>query len=150
MNGGGFVTQPANIRPHGFHIGIHSNGSSNPVEDMKRLRTLAGLDSKFKAVDNIATERWSKMAFNGAWNPTTALFGLDTQGILQDSPAGVSLVRQLATEVKEVAHRYGAKLPRDYEEEIIRTAAVTPPIVPSMLQDSRLRRQMEVEAICGE
>lgn len=147
MKAGHLITQPANIRPHGFHIGIHGNGNS---VDQARLHTLVDLDPKFKAVDNIATERWAKMAWNGAWNPTTALFGLETQDIFKYKPEGIALVRQLAKEVSQVARMYGVELPENYEDEIIRMTAAVPTITPSMLQDFRLRRQMEVETICGE
>ncbi|CEJ90356.1 hypothetical protein VHEMI06146 [[Torrubiella] hemipterigena] len=147
---GSTVLQPANIRPHGFHVGIHGNGNTSASKDEERLHTLVGLDPKFKAVDNIAAERWAKMAWNGAWNPATALFGLETQDILQHSPAGTSLVRQLAKEVIQVAQVYGVELPPNYEDEIIRMTEVEASIAPSMLQDLRRGQRMEVETICGK
>ncbi|KAM3496952.1 hypothetical protein MY10362_009679 [Beauveria mimosiformis] len=147
MNGS-LVTQPAKIRPHAFHLGLYGHGDTDAARDRAKLETLAGLDPKFKAVPDIPTERWAKLAWNSAWNPATALFGVQTHSLLQ-IPAGVSLIRQLVQETRQVALTYGVVLPEDYDDDIIRMTAEVPTLSPSMLQDAKMGRHMEIETICG-
>jgi 2-dehydropantoate 2-reductase len=145
----GKISQVSKIKPHAFHIGVYGEGSTNMAEDQERLQHLVGLDSKFKAIDDINVERWNKMIFNGAWNPATAILGLDTHQVIKESPMGLTLVRKLASEISQVGLRNGVQPPKDLDAMIIGSAAAAPTIAPSMLQDARLRRQMEVESICG-
>jgi 2-dehydropantoate 2-reductase len=141
----GHINQVSNIRPHAFHIGTYSSPPSSPNLDV--LKDFVALDPKFKHIDNVQAERWTKQIFNGAWNPVTAITGLDTHELLA-SPH-VHVVKQLATETFNVARRMGIVLPDDLAERTIEMARRNPAIAPSMLQDRRAGRGMEVEALCG-
>jgi 2-dehydropantoate 2-reductase len=77
----------------------------------------------------------------------TAITGLDTHELLA-SPH-VHVIKQLATETFNVARRMGIVLPDDLAERTIEMARCNPAIAPSMLQDRRAGRVMEVEALCG-
>ena len=52
-------------------------------------------------------------------------------------------------DIYKVAVKSGANLPRDLPRKPLTSAADVEPIVPSMLQDARNGREMEVESLCG-
>jgi 2-dehydropantoate 2-reductase len=145
----GTVKQTAQIRPHAFHVGRYKQGSMDPAVDQAKLEEFVSLDDKFKLVPDIQTERWAKLIFNGAWSPTSALSDMDTQQILKGSVSNVMLVHKLAREVFEVAVKGGHQLPEDIEHTTFDAVARSAPIIPSMLQDARKGRPMEIEALCG-
>lgn len=149
QTGPGLVQQVSQIRPHAFHIGAFDHGSSARELKDSQVQDLVRLDAKFKEVEDIKTERWTKMIFNGSWNSVAALTGCDTHQILQN-PLSLAVVQRLAAEIFEVAVKSGARLPRDLPLRTVSCAASTPSIVPSMLQDVLSGRKMEVEAICGK
>ena len=144
----GRVQQLTQIRPFAFAIGTYHSGSTDTKSDNNKLEKLVSLDRKFKAIKDVNTERWTKMMFNGSLNPVSALTGLNSHQLLQDSPS-LTLAHRLAEEIYEVASRSGANLPADSVSRTISCLQSPAPIVPSMLQDARDGRQMEVEALCG-
>ncbi|ERF71123.1 hypothetical protein EPUS_09146 [Endocarpon pusillum Z07020] len=144
----GQVQQLTQIRPFAFAIGTYHSGSTDTQSENNKLEKLVSLDSKFKAIKDVNTERWTKMMFNGSLNPVSALTGLNSHQLLQDSPS-LTLAHRLAEEIYEVASRSGANLPADSVSRTISCLQSPAPIVPSMLQDARDGRQMEVEALCG-
>lgn len=147
-NSPGQVQQVTQIRPYGFAIGTYHPSTTDIDAENNKLKTLVSLDKKFKAIDDVNTERWTKMIFNGSLNPVSALTGLDCHQLLQDSPS-LGLIHCLAKEIHEVAIKSGANLPADIISRTISSIQSPAPIVPSMLQDARNGRQMEVEALCG-
>lgn len=149
QTGLGLVEQVSQIRPHAFHIGPSNHGTIDAKSEATRVHDLVRLDAKFKAVEDINTERWIKMIFNGAWNPVAALSGCDTHQILQQ-PLLLTMVGRLAEEIYEVAVKSGANLPRDLPQRTLNSAARAPAMVPSMLQDARNGREMEHELLCGD
>jgi 2-dehydropantoate 2-reductase len=145
----GCVEQVSNIRPHAFHIGTYDNhGGSHGAADEPQLTDFVALDAQFKQIDDVQAERWTKQIFNGAWNPMTAITGLDTHQLLA-SPH-LHMVRQLAMETFQVAKQMGVPLPEDLPERTIELARVNPSIAPSMLQDVRKGKVMEVDSLCGQ
>ena len=145
----GRVQQLSHIRPHAFAIGTYHSGSNDAKAEQDKLKTLVSLDEKFTVVDDVRTERWMKMLLNGSLNPVAALTGHDSHQLLHDS-ASLSLAYRLAEEVYEVAIRSGAKFPADIISRTMSSLHRSAPIVPSMLQDARNGRQMEVESLCGK
>jgi 2-dehydropantoate 2-reductase len=144
----GIVEQVSNIRPHAFHIGAYDTPEySDSVADSFRLKDFVAMDGQFKKIDDVRAERWTKQIFNGAWNPMTAITGLETHQLLA-SPH-LHLVRQLAVETFNVAVRMGISLPEDLPDRTIELARVNPSLAPSMLQDARKKRLMEIDSLCG-
>ncbi|KAH7398622.1 2-dehydropantoate 2-reductase-like protein [Phaeosphaeria sp. MPI-PUGE-AT-0046c] len=144
----GVVHQVSNIRPHAFHIGAYDMprlGSS--VDASQQLEDFVALDAQFKRIEEVKAERWTKQIFNGAWNPMTAISGLDTHPLIA-SPY-LNIVRQLAQETFNVAVGLGVSLPKDLPEKTIDFARNNPSITPSMLQDARGKRLMEIDSLCG-
>jgi 2-dehydropantoate 2-reductase len=144
----GVIEQVSNIRPHAFHIGTYDTPEySTSKLDEERLESFVALDSQFRQIADVRSERWTKQIFNGAWNPITAIFGLETHQLLA-SPY-LQLVRQLATETYNVAVHMGIALPDNLPERTIELARINPSLAPSMLQDARKKKLMEVDSLCG-
>lgn len=144
QNTPGHVQQVAAIRPKAFHIGAYQGEDADA-----RLDELIGLSSKFGRTDNITAERWTKLIFNGSWNPVAAIFGLTTQEIYCNDKA-LTLVQTLADEIYAVACASGINLPIITPFETTNCARDQPPITLSMLQDVRFSRPIEVDALCGK
>lgn len=142
----GIIEQVSHIRPHAFHIGLYDKRAGCSTDE-SRLRDFVGLDNKFKQIQDVRAERWTKQVFNGAWNPITAIFGLETHQLLA-SPY-LPLVRQLAAETHNVAIHMGIALPDDLPDKTIELARLNPSLAPSMLQDARKKRVMEIDSLCG-
>jgi 2-dehydropantoate 2-reductase len=145
----GTVQQISKIRPHAFHVGVYDTpGFDGAVHAREKLAEFVALDACFKQINDVPAERWTKQIFNGAWNPMTALSGLETHALLA-SPY-LDTVRQLAQETFNVAIGLGIPLPADLPEKTIQFARNNPSMAPSMLQDARKKRLMEVDSLCGE
>lgn len=143
----GSIQQLSQLRPNAFHIGFYDDQSATVGQS--KLEHFAALDSQFKLVEDMQLERWTKMVFNGSWNPVAALFGLDTYQLLEN-PVGIGMVRDLADEIYQVAIRTGIPLPPEIPARTIQLAREIPVFAPSMLQDARRERPMEIEALCGK
>ncbi|OJD29310.1 2-dehydropantoate 2-reductase [Diplodia corticola] len=142
----GTVQQVSSIRPHAFHIGTY-DAREGKGTDESRLGKFVALDDRFKRISDAQAERWTKQIFNGAWNPMAAISGLETHPLLT-SPY-LQTVRQLAHEMYEVALKLGISLSDDLPAKTIEFAKNNPSLAPSMLQDARMKRPMEVESLCG-
>jgi ketopantoate reductase len=118
------------------------------MADINRLENFVALDSQFKRIEDVRVERWTKQIFNGAWNPITAIFGLETHQLLA-SPY-LHLVKQLANETYNLAIHMGITLPEDLPDKTIELARTNPSLAPSMLQDARKKKLMEVDSLCGQ
>lgn len=102
------------------------------------------------AQDDIQTERWNKLGWNGSYNVICAITGLDTAAYLATSPEAVELIREVIREISRTANAAGARV--DEEELANRYIDWTytgPSIIPSMLQDARNGVPMEIEVLCG-
>lgn len=113
----------------------------------RKLADFVSLDTSFKQIDDVHAERWAKQVFNGAWNPMTALTGLETHPLIASPYLG--MVRQLAQETFKVGLALGVPLHEHLPEKTIEFARNNPSMAPSMLQDARAKRLMEVDSLCG-
>lgn len=102
--------------------------------------------------DKVICDIWEKVAFNAAFNTTSAVTML-TVGQLGASEYGRELLLSIAKEVTEIANASGIPADFDRVRGMILTA-VSPDgngdHKPSMLQDRLAGRPTEIEAICGE
>lgn len=106
----------------------------------------AGMDAK--ALDDIAKRKWSKLVWNAAFNPLTAITGLGTgEAALDENTAW--LAEQAMNEVIAVARAEGYDLEYDIQDSIERTKKFTGGRT-SMLQDLHNGKELELESINGE
>lgn len=144
----GHVNQTVQIRPEAFLVGIHSPGNQGRRVDMVRRNRLVSMDSAFAGTDIVLQERWRKLVFNNAWNSMCALTGLDTHQILAE-PEALKFVRHLASEACLVAAASGVTMDSQFPIKVVEVARASPAIVPSSLQDARMRKPMELEPVFG-
>lgn len=145
----GVVVHEASIRPYfsGLAPGTNPQGSSHDaqIQDLVRLG-----QGEFHALRNFWSERWIKQLWNGAFNPICAIYQQDTQKLLKNSLSGRSLIGRVMRETYNVATAAGALIDPDLPEGLIEMTSQSPPIEPSMLQDLRSKRAMEIETLCGK
>ena len=107
---------------------------------------------------NVQYARWRKLVYNCVWNPICALTGCDTGRLrlvaMHASYAAADpvalLVRPAMREVINVAASVGVQLDPELIDRMVEAEPVETFCAPSMLQDMRKGRFMEVENILGE
>lgn len=150
----GFVEQTSNIRPHAFAFGLIQSAkraSEDALGDEAALRTLVALDESFQVTENLNSEVWAKLAWNSVWNPICALTGLDTHDVLATASASLrETMDAIAKEVYHIALACGIQLPATTPKDVITASEKMPSLAPSMLQDVRRGRPLEIETLCGK
>ncbi len=107
--------------------------------------TAAGLPTDI--TPDIRLEKWQKLGSNLVWNPLSALTQ-STSGYVAASPAGADLVRRMISEGRAVAASIGVAMGLDAEAELKRVKGNFSQ-QPSMMQDIRAGRPLELDAILG-
>ena len=146
----GVVKQASCVHPSlGFSIGVYR--FERAVRDRERsgVKALVSLDSKFGETNDVQAERWMKAVINGAWNPVTAILGLETQQIIENAEHGLTMVSRLSDEIYQIGVAEGVSLPADLPFRAMERVAKTRSMVTSMLRDARAKRKMEIETLCG-
>ncbi|KAF2201297.1 2-dehydropantoate 2-reductase [Delitschia confertaspora ATCC 74209] len=151
------VTQrPAGIITHGeierLELGAYpSTALPTHAKVFTELVKAAGGTAEFQG--NVQLKRWTKLLVNASWNPICALTRCTDIEFMSSSLSSTDFVFAIMMEIVEVARAYGAMLSRDDAEfQLGRAKARIPKsagVEPSMLQDVRAGRKMEVEAIVG-
>lgn len=100
-------------------------------------------------VNDPRTFIWKKLTVNSMVNTTAALTGMNNEG-LKTSPLILELMKEIGKEAVTAAGRAGIIIDMDelwpvFLDNISKTATN----IPSMLQDNRAGRRMEVETIPG-
>ncbi|RPA75905.1 hypothetical protein BJ508DRAFT_242885 [Ascobolus immersus RN42] len=122
---------------------------STPEPLRRAIETFLSIGSDARLPPSLQTERWRKCVWNGTFNVMCALTGLDSKGVLAQGPSMESTLRRLGKEIEVVAKAIGVHTYDAVEEAVINDARRLPGFEPSMLQDVRAGREMEVEGFCG-
>jgi 2-dehydropantoate 2-reductase len=147
----GAVTRPGTVRydaPGDSWIGPFepSPASKDRIRLLADQLNQGGL--KTHAVDDARGPQWTKVVFNAATSPLSALTGL-TVGQVGTDPGLRREVDRLIDEAIHVCERAGIRLTRDPRhavDEAIREAYAHK---PSMLQDVLARRTTEIDVLNG-
>lgn len=103
-----------------------------------------------QVAENLALERWRKLAWNIPFNGLSILAGgIDTAAILADAPMQAATLA-LMMEVIEAANRSGYPLERSTAGEQMKRTETMGAYKPSTLLDFEAGRPLEIEAIWGE
>ncbi len=129
-----------------FNFGPMDGTLSPEMKDLEEDMRHSGVDCKL--VDDMKRRKWSKLVWNAAFNPVTAITGLGT-GEAAESPEASRVARAAMNEVMAVAKAEGIDPEVDVDESIENTKRFTGTRT-SMLQDKEKGRHMEVEALNGE
>ncbi len=111
------------------------------------LFSAASIPHRFSTT--IAVAKWSKLAWNAAFNAVCAISGETVGGVLRRTD-GEALVREAMREVAAVARANGIAFdPARIEEEIAHSRAELGHLRPSTLQDRARGARLEHDALNG-
>ncbi len=117
-----------------------------------RLKALAGALNgsgvRTRIVEDIETRLWRKLVSNAAMNPLTAVTGR-TLDELAGSPALMELVEAAMHEAAAVGRAEGHTIPDKVITLSLKAMAGLTGFAPSMLQDMRAGRRLELEGLVG-
>jgi 2-dehydropantoate 2-reductase len=108
----------------------------------------AGIDAR--VVDDLATERWRKLAWNIPFNGLAVAAGDKTTDQILADPALHAECRALMEEVLATANALGLPIEASYADYHIERTYPMGAYVPSTLVDWRAGRELEIEPIWGE
>lgn len=147
----GIFSQTTSINAHSLALGRYRglHASDQDLAGEARLHDFASLDTSFKVSQDVIREKWTKQIWNGAFNPIAALSGLNTHQIIS-SPRHLDMVKRIMRETLLVAQASGVRFDEHIIEQLLVTTKSSIPVVPSMLQDARVGKPMEVEPLCGK
>ena len=126
-------------------IGELDGGISERARRVAAQVSAAGLPTE--VTPDIRLEKWQKLGSNLVWNPLSALTQ-STSGYVAASPAGADLVHRMIGEGRAVAASVGVTIDLDAETELKRVKGNFSQ-QPSMMQDIRAGRPLELGAILG-
>ncbi|KAF2676295.1 2-dehydropantoate 2-reductase [Lentithecium fluviatile CBS 122367] len=128
-----------------------SDASDAHAEAFTKMMQAAGANAVFYT--DVQQPRWYKLLANASWNPICALTLCTDVDFLTSSFFATGLIRDIMLEVRDIAKAYGYEISSaDVEMQLERAKARIirgNPVEPSMLQDVKEGRKMEVEAISG-
>ena len=116
------------------------------VEQLARLLTEGGL--RTHALKDARGPQWTKVIFNSATSPLSALTGLSVGRVCTDTRLREQVDR-LVTEARAVCERAGIVLTRSPMEAVDEAIAEAYDHKPSMLQDVLARRDTEIDVLNG-
>jgi 2-dehydropantoate 2-reductase len=126
-----------------LEIGEVDDRRTPRTEAIAALLTAAGL--KTDIVPDIRKAKWAKLLINMAWNPLCAITQ-SAQGQIHDHPRAEKLVTGVMREGLAIAASVGVKLDAD-PAKLFAAAKGKYDQQPSMLQDTRAGRALELDAI---
>lgn len=148
----GVFAQTSSINTHSLALGSyrdHNSTTSNQTQQSQQLQEFASLDATFRVSQDVLKEKWTKQIWNGAFNPITALSGLNTHQILA-SPKHVEMIRHIMKETCQVARASGVSFEDHIIEQLLATTRTSAAVYPSMLQDAIAGKPMEIEPLSGK
>lgn len=124
-------------------IGEVNNSSSLRLKTIQALFEKAGFETQI--TQDIRLAKWQKLMMNLIWNPLCAITQ-SAPGHIVESPLGENLARNLIAEGLAVANALGMPVDIDENKEIVRISKNFTQ-QPSMIQDVRAGRSLEIDAI---
>jgi 2-dehydropantoate 2-reductase len=148
--------RPAGVITHG-EIELLEIGNYPASKQSEHPTNLAGLlqsaGATVKVYDDVQDKRWLKLLLNASWNPICALTMCTDVEFMLSSSMATEMVRGIMLEVADIATACGHPLsPELVDYQLGRATAriaTNTGVEPSMLQDVKDGRRMEVEAIVG-
>jgi 2-dehydropantoate 2-reductase len=153
---GSIVTAGTVVAPGVVRYDAPGDSWTGPFEPrpatMDEVTRLAGLLTegglRTHALEDARGPQWTKVIFNAATSPVSALTGLGVGRVCTD--AGLrSQVDGLISEALAVCERTGIRLLRDPQESVEEAIAEAYDHKPSMLQDVLARRATEIDVLNG-
>lgn len=131
------------VRADKLVIGSIDNSLDPALSQIASLVTNAGLPTE--VTTDIRAAKWGKLLINLLWNPLCALTQ-SAPGHIASTAGGAALARAMLEEGAAVAHALGIAMDANADAELARVADNFTQ-QPSMLQDLRAGRALELDAI---
>ncbi|MCS7006187.1 MAG: 2-dehydropantoate 2-reductase [Thermoleophilia bacterium] len=131
-------------------LGPYEGTAFERVEEIADLLAASGL--RVEALPDLRPAQWSKLIFNAAVNPVSALTGLphDAHFAAEEEPFDLGhLVHGLVDEGRAVAAAAGIELHDDPWQMNVLATQRGSAHYPSMLEDVQARRPTEIDLITG-
>ena len=125
-------------------IGELNGAITSRVEELHNMFKIANVD--FAISENILGDMWDKLVWNVSFNPTSVATGKTVDKLLEED---YDLVKNIMTEVKNVAIANGIKIRLDTVEFNLERTKGYKGFKTSMLQDFERGKSLEVDAILG-
>ena len=116
------------------------------VNELKKIFELTGTQCAIS--NNIFLDMWTKLIWNTAFNPISVLTGKASDEIVKDKELW-KLVKDIMTEVKNVAISLGFKIREDFIDYYYERSINLAGFKTSMLQDYEKGRPLEIDALLG-
>lgn len=148
--------RPAGIITHGeielLEVGRYPvSAQHNRAQEFVDLVSAAGGTAEHH--DDIQWKRWYKLLINASWNPICALTLCTDADFMVSSELATEMVRDVMFEVADIARTYHHEISKaqiDFQmDRAIARIANKNGVEPSMMQDVKAGRRIEVEAIVG-
>ena len=131
---------------NGLIIGEPADGPATPrVERLAHLLTSAGFD--ITVSDRVREDVWYKLWGNLTVNPVCALTGATVGPMLDDALVRAFCERAML-EAREIGARIGCPIDQTPQDRTVITRKLGD-FTPSMLQDARAGRSLELDALAG-
>ncbi len=137
---------------HVIHTGVgetyvgSTEGNEIPEQIINFLNE-AGIKTVYS--ENILEKVWRKLIINAAINPLSAIYEVKN-GQLIENEVIKSIMRKIVGEVIAVANAEGISFVEDMEKVVEQVCQKTSENYSSMLQDIKIKKKTEIEAIAFE
>lgn len=133
-----------------LQLGIYASPSpkaaASSLSTIVAMFAAGGCNAHELSSEAVQGARWNKLMYNGVFNTLCTVTGLDIKRCFNSHK---ELCIELLREIIAVARLCGAKVDEDAVVQGIASIASVTGFEPSMLQDAKAGRQMEVDAISG-
>ncbi len=131
--------------PPRFMVSELNGAKTQRIEKLAGVLEQAGFSKPL--AEDIRREIWLKLCWNIAFNPISALTGLNSAEIVEDIHTREGAVK-LMRELEQIALKIGIDMKLDIEERM-NVARKSGGHKPSMLQDLENKKPLEIAAIVG-
>lgn len=151
-----FRTEPGHIS-HGANglidFGYHSGPDVGQpaidamIAELAEMLQQAGIPSRILA--NVDEARWKKLIWNGPFNGLSVVLNAGTQAMLGDADCR-QLITELIDEIARAAAACGHPIAEGFVENLLAGTEKMPDYYPSMYQDWKHKRPMELDSLYAE
>jgi 2-dehydropantoate 2-reductase len=147
---------PAGVVKHGeielLEVGSYPSSASS-VHAQAFVDLLSSAGATAKHFEDVQPKRFYKLLINASWNPICALTRCTDTDFMESSSLAPEMALAVMLEVCELAKAYGYTISREEAEYQLRrtTSRISSKtgVEPSMLQDVKAGRRLEIESILG-
>ncbi|SDT99396.1 putative 2-dehydropantoate 2-reductase [Halopseudomonas salegens] len=146
----GHITHGANgLIDFGYHSGpaTDEEGVQAIIGELAEMLKTAGIPTRI--LPNVDAARWQKLIWNGPFNGASVVLDAGTDAMLTD-PGSRQLITDFMAEITTAAAACGHPIPDGFADNLLAATAKMPDYYPSMYQDWKHKRPMELDSLYAE